>query len=182
MEELIGKRYATALFQAVQESENTDAATVLEELKGLRQSMDEVPAFQQFFTSPVIGDSDKKEFINSAFKDKISPETFYFLQILVDKGREQHFSDMVRVFQQMTDALHNRVKAVAFTAVPMGEGAREKLAASLSTASGKEVTVENRVDETLLGGVVVRMEDRVIDGSVRNRLGLLKEVLSEMIV
>lgn len=182
MAELIGKRYATALFQAVQESETTDAATVLQELSGIQQSMMETPSFLQFFNSPVIGDDEKKQFITEAFKGKISVETLHFLLILVDKGREHYFHDMVSTFYQLTQALHNQVKAVAVTAVPMSDDAQKKLAASLSTMSGKEVTVENQVDESLVGGVVVRMGDRVIDGSVRNRLSLLKEELSEMIV
>ncbi len=182
MAELVGKRYATALFQAVQESETTDAATVLQELTGIQQSMVEIPTFQQFFHSPVIGDDEKKKFITDSFKGKLSSEVYYFLLILVDKGREKYFNDMVGTFHQLTQVLHNRVKAVAVTAVPMSEEAQDKLAASLSTMSGKEVTVENQVDQSLVGGVVVRMGDRVIDGSVRNRLSLLKEELTEMIV
>lgn len=182
MAELIGNRYATALFQAVQESETTDAASVLQELRGIHESMQEVPAFQQFFDSPVISDGEKKQFITDAFKGKISAEVLHFLLILVDKGREHYFNDIVNTFQQLTQALHNQVKAVAVTAVPMSQEAQTKLAASLSAMSGKQVTLENQVDESLVGGVVVRMGDRVIDGSVRNRLSLLKEDLSEMIV
>lgn len=182
MAKLVGKRYATALFQAVQESETTDAASVLQELKGIQQSMLEVPAFHQFFDSPVIGDGEKKQFLTDAFKGKISAEVYHFLLILVDKGREHYFNDIVHTFQQLTQALHNQVKAVAVTAVPMSDDAQQKLAASLSAMTGKEVTVENQVDQSLVGGVVVRMGDRVIDGSVRNRLSLLKEDLSEMIV
>lgn len=182
MAELVGKRYATALFQAVQESNTTDAATVLQELTGIQQSMVQIPAFHQFFNSPVIGDDEKKQFITDSFKGKISMELFHFLLILVDKSRENSFNDMVNTFHQLTQALQNKVKAVAVTAVPMSEDAQAKLAASLSTMSGKTVTVENQVDESLVGGVVVRMGDRVIDGSVRNRLSLLKEELTEMIV
>jgi len=179
MAELVGKRYATALFQAVQESDATDAATVLQELTGIQQSMVEVPAFQQFFNSPVIADDEKKQFIIDSFKGKLSMEVLHFLLILVDKGRENYFNDMVNTFHQMTQTLQNKVQVVAVTAVPMNQDAQTKLAASLSTMLGKTVTVETQVDESLVGGVVVRMGDRVIDGSVRNRLSLLKEELTE---
>lgn len=182
MAALIAKRYATALFQAVQESENTDAAAVLEELQGVLQGLVEIPAFDHFFSSPVIGDTEKKKMIKELFAEKLSMEVVHFLLILVDKGREHYFRDIVATFQQLTEALQNRMKAVAVTAVPMSEELRSQLAASLSTISGMEVTLENQVDETIVGGVVVRMGDRVIDGSVSNRLSLLKEELTQMIV
>lgn len=182
MAALIGKRYATALFQAVQESEHTDAATVLQELLGIQQALEEVPEFNQFFHSPVIGDREKKQLIENVLKEKISREMYHFLMILVDKGREGSFRDIVGTFQQLTEALQNRMQAVAVTAIPMSDQARERLIASLNAMTGMEITLENQVDESIVGGVLVRLGDRVIDGTVRNRLSLMKEELTEMIV
>lgn len=182
MAALVAKRYATALFQAVQESETADAAAVLQELKGIQQALDEVPAFARFFTSPVVGDREKKQFITELFKDKISTELYHFLMILVDKRREGAFEGMVQIFGELTEALENRMEAVAVTAVPMNEASRASMAASLSTLTGREVTLTNQVDTSIIGGVMVRMGDRVIDGTVRNRLNLLKEDLTQMIV
>jgi F-type H+-transporting ATPase subunit delta len=182
MAALIAKRYATALFQAVQESETTDAATVLQELQGIYQAMLESPDFDHFFSSPVIGDTEKKQFINEMLRDKVSLEVIHFLLILVDKGRESFFRDMVDIYQQLTETLQNRMKAVAVTAVPMSEESRMRMMETLGTITGMEVTLENQVDETIVGGAIVRMGDRVIDGSIRNRLSLLKEELMQMIV
>lgn len=182
MAALIAKRYATALFQAVQESETADAATVLQELQGIRQAMLESPDFDHFFSSPVIGDTEKKQFINEMLRDKISLEVIHFLLILVDKGREIFFRDIVDIYQQLTETLQNRMNAVAVTAVPMSEEAQARMTETLSTITGMEVSLENQIDKTIVGGAIVRMGDRVIDGSIRNRLSLLKEELMQLIV
>ncbi len=182
METLISKRYATALFEAVQESENTDAAAVLQELQSIEAALNEIPDFQQFFASPVIGDKEKKQFITNAVGGKISDEVYYFMLILIDKSREIHFGDIVQTFKDLTDAIQNKVKAIAITAVPMTEAMHKQMTESLSAMTGKKVTVENQVDQSVLGGVKIRMGDRVIDYTVSNRLILLKDELKELIV
>jgi F-type H+-transporting ATPase subunit delta len=182
METLISTRYATALFEAVQESEKTDAAAVLQELQSVYTALSEIPDFQQFFTSPVIGDKEKKQFITDTVGGKISDEVYHFMLILIDKSREIHFGDIVQTFKELTDAMQNKVKAIAITAIPMNETMHARMTESLSAMTGKKVTVENQVDESILGGVKIRIGDRVIDNTVSNRLILLKDELAELIV
>jgi F-type H+-transporting ATPase subunit delta len=182
METLISRRYATALFEAVQESETSDAAAVLQELQSIHTALNEIPDFQQFFTSPVIGDREKKEFISRTVEGKISPEVYHFMLILIDKSREIHFGDIVQTFQKLTEAAQNKVKAVVVTAVPMNEAMQEQMSESLGAMTGKKVSVVNVVDESVLGGVKIRIEDRVIDNTISNRLNQLKEELTQLTV
>ena len=182
MAALVAKRYATALFEAVRESEHTDAATVLQELRSVQQALHEIPAFRQFFMTPVIGDTEKKRFVAETFSEKVSQEVCNFLQVLVDKRRESDYEEMVEVFEELSKQLENRLEATAVTAVAMNGAAIKQLEELLSTKTGKQVTLENKVDESIVGGVLIRIGDQVIDGTVRNRLSLLKEELTLMIV
>jgi len=182
MATIIAQRYATALFDAARESETTDAATVLQEMKSIEQALYQVPAFQHFLATPVISEDEKKDFLRKTLQDRVSPELHHFMLLLVDKRRVSYFGEMVKVFQQHCDAMENRVNATAVTAVPMSDEALKRLKESLGRATGKTVTLENQVDRNIVGGVKVRVGSRIIDGTVQNQLGRLKEELLHKIV
>jgi F-type H+-transporting ATPase subunit delta len=100
-----------------------------------------------------------------------------FLLLLFDKGRIQYVKDISAFYEKLTDELANIVRADLVSAVEMPEESIEKIRAALSEKTGKEVRMETRVDPALIGGVVTKIGDLVLDGSVKTQLISLKESL-----
>ncbi|SES83367.1 ATP synthase F1 subcomplex delta subunit [Natronincola peptidivorans] len=180
MAELIAKRYAEALFEVAQGDDNLQQ--VREELNFTEESLKANQDFEKLLNTPLVNSSEKKEILTKVFKDKLSNEVLNFLYILVDKRRTNYIYDMIKEFNRMADASKNMVEGVAITAVALEEETLLKLQVQLSMASGKNVKLKNEVDQEIVGGVLVKIGDKVIDGTLKNRLGHLKQQLAQVIL
>jgi F-type H+-transporting ATPase subunit delta len=96
---------------------------------------------------------------------------------LFDKGRIRYLKDIYAFYEKLTDELANIVRADVISASELPEEAVGKIRASLSEKTGKEVKMNVKVDPALIGGVVTKIGDLVLDGSVRSQLMSLKESL-----
>ncbi|RQD72290.1 MAG: ATP synthase F1 subunit delta [Tindallia sp. MSAO_Bac2] len=182
MATLVANKYARALFEAVLESDSLEPGSALEELDAITASFDEVPKFYQLYTSPVISDDEKKKMLTSIFKDRLSPEIYHFLLILIDKQREIAFLDIHAVFQKLTEEYQKKMKVTVITAVPLNDETVDRLRQTLNRVTGKEVELFNQVDDSIIGGAMLRMGDQVIDGTLRRRLNIMKDELTQIIV
>lgn len=180
MAELIAKRYAEALFEVAQEDNNLQP--VREELNFVGKCLKENQDFEKLLNTPLVNSSEKKEIFTNIFKDQFSSEILNFLYILVDKGRINFIHDIIKEFNHMMDASKNMVEGVAITAVDLDKETLLKLQVQLSMASGKNVKLQNKVDKQIIGGVLVKIGDKVIDATLKNRLGHLKQQLSQVIL
>lgn len=177
---VVSKRYANALYDVAFEGQIYDK--VESELTFIVDCLKSEPQLYQLLKSPLIAIEEKKEIISTIFKDKISDEVYNFIRIIIDKRRESHIEDIVREYKALVDALKNKVSAVAITAVPMGEQDLNKLQASLSKSTGKNVQLQNEINPNIIGGVFIQMGDKVIDGTIKSRLAQLNEQMSQIIV
>ncbi len=180
MAELVSKRYAGALFDVSFEEKNYDE--VRRQLNFVLECFQEEPQLPQLFRSPLITIQEKKDVLTAIFKDKINQEVYNFLRIIIDKGREAYMEAIIKEYGNMVDAAKNMVDAVAITAVAMNEQDLLKLQANLTKSSGKNVKLKNKVDPDVIGGVLVRISDKIIDGTIRNQLAKLEEQLLQTLV
>ncbi|TDA69747.1 MAG: ATP synthase F1 subunit delta [Clostridia bacterium] len=168
----VGKRYARALFELAQEKgESAQVAVELDQIANLAAT---VPEMAAFLNSKRIGREEKKESITQLFRGKVSPLTLNFLYLLVDKGREVDLPAVERYFQKLWRESQGIVEGELTAAVPMAEEEKARLETELSRGLGRQVRLVARVDTALLGGLVVKIGDRVIDGSLRTRLERLR--------
>jgi F-type H+-transporting ATPase subunit delta len=100
-----------------------------------------------------------------------------FLFLLFDKGRIQYLRDIYAFYEKLTDELANIVRADLVSAVELPEESIARIQAALSEKTGKIVKMDVRVDPALVGGVMTKIGDLVLDGSVRTQLKTLKESL-----
>ncbi len=180
MAELVSKRYASALFEVAFEEQNYEK--VKDELNFILDCFKKEPQLYQLLRSPLITTDEKKDIISNIYKDKLSVEVFNFLRVVIDKGREEHMEAMVKEYSILADGVKNKVEAVAITAVPMDKKDLLKLQQNLSESSGKNIQLQNQVDPTIIGGVLVKIGDKVIDGTVKSRLANMQEQLSQILV
>lgn len=177
---VVSKRYANALFD-VAFGEKTHEK-VEDELTFIVACLKSEPQFYQLIKSPLISVQDKKEIIDTIFKDKISEEVYNFFKIIIDKRREVYIEDIVNEYNALVDDVKNKVTAVAVSAVPINEEDLKKLQVNLSMSSGRNVQLKNEVKPNVMGGILIKMGDKVIDGTVKSRLEQMSEQLSQIIV
>ncbi|SCI36987.1 MULTISPECIES: F0F1 ATP synthase subunit delta [unclassified Romboutsia] len=176
---VIASRYAEALFQVGEEEKLTDKLyTELSEIVNLFESNSELFSILK---SPVISKNEKISIIENIFENKININVKNFLKILVEKNRISFVKDIASSYKELLNEKNNVLEGVAITAIQMSKEEIKKLEEKLSQKYNKNVTLENQVDKSILGGVLVRLGNEEIDGTVKTRLNKVKEQLSQVI-
>jgi F-type H+-transporting ATPase subunit delta len=171
-EPTIARNYAETLLELAQRAGD---------LRGWGEMIDSVSnAFETdrrlrvFLESPRVSSQQKNEIIQKAYGGAL-PRTFVrFLQALVDHRRQMLIPTITHEYHDLVDAVEGRVHASVTVARDADERDRELVTAQLSRALGKTVVPHFHVDPAVLGGIVVRVGDTVLDGSVRRRLAILR--------
>jgi len=171
----VARRYAAALFGVARRDGILDA--VEQDLSLVRRFLAEVPYLRAVLMQPLVSVSRKNTVVDEAFGDRVTASSLNFLKLVIRKRREDLIGECIREFHVLLAEHTNTVDAEAWTAVPMTLEQQEQLVRSLHTLTGKKVRLRAELDGTLVGGVVVRIGDTVIDGSVRGKLERLERQL-----
>lgn len=126
---------------------------------------------------PLVPAPAKKETINRVFAGDLDGFVRNFLLLLIDKRREPALPAIIREYIRLANEARNMAEAEVFTARELSAGQLEALAAKLSQVTGKNIVLKTAIDQELLGGVVVKIGDKLIDGSVARQLKTLKAAL-----
>lgn len=180
MAKLISKTYATAIFEAAVEENILES--VKEELNAVSEIFETNPDFFEFYNTPKITISERKQIIENIFVGKVSDYVLNFLKILLDKRRTFHIKDIVADFNQIYDDHSGIVEAIVKSARELSDSEKETLRGKLEEISGKKVKLRNVIDTELIGGLYVSMGNQVIDGSIRKKLDEMKSNILEIIV
>lgn len=180
MAKLVSKVYADALFEAAIDVQNMDQ--IYEELGYVCQTIEAHPELDNILRSPEVNGDEKKSIIAEVFGASICPEVHNFLKILLDKRRGSELLDIKSAFETSYNAYKKMNYAIVESAVALSEEELSALNVQLSKMMGTQVSIENVIDASVVAGMVVRIGDKVIDGSVRRRISELKEELTQLIV
>ena len=179
MIDVIANRYAEALFQ-LSEEENI-SKEIYCELHDVVQLVKENKDLDNVFKSPLVAKNEKIDLIEALFNGKINNNLKNFLKILVEKGRISSLKSIELTFKELLNNKNNIIEGTVISAVALTEKQVKELEEKLSKKYNKNVTLENKVDKTILGGVVIRLGNTQIDGSVKTRLDNIKDQLSQVI-
>jgi F-type H+-transporting ATPase subunit delta len=171
----VAGRYAGALFAVAERNGILDA--VATDLELMRRFLTEVPRLRAIIMEPLVSDSRKNAVADEAFGDRVTAASLNFLKLLIRKHREDLIEECTREFNALLAAHNNTADAEVSTAVPLSPAQTERLTQSLQALTGKTIRLTTQVDAALVGGVVVRMGDTVMDGSVRGKLARLERQL-----
>lgn len=178
MAKLVGKRYAEALYEVAVESDKLQEYK--QEIKAVTGIFSENPELYNIFTHPRVTKDEKKNMMDELFKGKISQEVLNLFYIIIDKGRENDLEDISEAYVELSNEKLGIVEAKAYTAVAMSPEEIARLQEKLSSKFNKKVNLSNHIDETLLGGVLVKLGDKVMDGTVKGRLSEIQRELNNI--
>ncbi|MGH2811446.1 MAG: ATP synthase F1 subunit delta [Actinomycetota bacterium] len=167
--------YAKAIFE-IARSEG-DIERVADELFRVARILEREHEFRQALTDIALPAGGKEKLVDDLLGEKASPHTINVLKFIVGQGRARNLVEISDELARLAEEEANREIAEVRTAVPLDDDQLERLAKALGTATGKNVSVKVIVDPSVVGGVVARVGDVVIDGSVKHKLELLKEKL-----
>ncbi len=180
MAKLVSKTYAKALFELAVEGQMVDQ--ILAEYEFVKDSFDEFPEFLEIVKSPKIQVDEKIKILEETFGEKVSDTLINFFKILVDKKRSNVIRDVYDDFNVFVNEEKGLVVARVESVIPLEANEIEALEAKLSKVTGKTVTIDNVINPDIMGGLVVKVGDKVVDGSVKHKLENLKHELAEIII
>jgi F-type H+-transporting ATPase subunit delta len=174
----VGRIYAEALLSAAEKRQQTQQ--VLEELEALvRDVLARDAAFALFLASAVVGREKKREALRRAFEGKINDILYNFLLVLNDHDRLGVIREVAVLMRDIYERRAGRMHVAVTAAQPLAHDQQERLQQELRAKFNREPILSVRVDPKLLGGLVVRVDDWVYDGSVRARLERIRNQLIE---
>ena len=168
------KRYARAAFELARDKGELDVwERDLRDLGSVLQT----PGVEAFLASVRVPNEAKEAFLQRVLEQP-SPLVWNFIRLLTERNRLALLPQIVESFQELADDERGIAHAQVVTAVPMNDEERGAIASKLSELTGKQVQVEAREDPEMLGGMIARIGDRLIDGSTKTKLIALKRQLA----
>ena len=170
----ISRRYAKALFSLGQEDGNFEQYG--RELMEFASFCQDHRDFKRVIANPIFAVEDRKKILQTVLgKSSFADMVKNFLNLLLDKGRIGAIEDMAAYYSGLTDEVSDIARAEIITARPLKEEALGRIESALEDLTSKKIRSEVREDQDLIGGVVVKIGDLVLDGSVKAQLEGLKE-------
>ena len=169
--------YSTALFEIAHE--NNLGKEFYEELHLVSDEFKDNPEYINILSSPNIPVKRRHALLTEAFGKHIHEYVLSFVKLICEKGRIKEFSEFVSEFDALYNAFNSVVHAYIASTVELLDDKKEELIKCLEKISGCFVVPHYEIDKSLVGGIVVRMNDTIIDGSIKHKLIQFREVMEQ---
>lgn len=176
----VGKAYGQALYSLAQEEFLSEC--VLEQLQILDQAFIEEPGFLRLLSAPNIPVAERCDILDRCFRGKVTSYVLNMLKLMTEKSAIMAFHDSVKAYTQLYYEDHNIMPVTAVTAIALNPDQINRLTQKLSEITGKNALLHNRVDASCLGGVRLHYDGKCVDGSVANRLDMIRKQLKNTVL
>ncbi len=174
----IAKKYSQALFELAREQDQLlDFRDQLDEIWQLTEENDDLR--KVLFHHRILPE-DKKGIIEKVFKGSISDQVFNFLCLLIDKRREYFLASIVEEFNRLVNKAEEIVEVEVISAIELKQELKDTLKAKLDQLLDYNITLNESLDPEILGGLILKIGDYIIDGSLKKELGLIKERIEQI--
>lgn len=171
----VAATYAEALYEAAVDAGALDQ--VADGFGAFAQAFEESQDLRMALSNPGIEPSAKRAVVES-LAEGAHPQVANMLRLLIDRDRITELPEIAEAFQARVARAEQRLEVQAVTAVPLPDDLRDRIVASLQEKTGQAVVLSESVDPDIVGGLVLRVGETVIDGSVRRRLEQLRRELT----
>lgn len=167
--------YARSLLEVAEQRQQTDA--ILQELKAIQQIVRQLPRFAQFLEDPAFSQSDRAGVLERSLGPAVSELMRNFLGVLNRRGALKRLAIIADAYEDLLLERRGIVDVDVTVARKLTDPELDRIGQRLSTAIRRQAIVHQRVDESIVGGLVLRIDDRLIDASVRYQLRAAREQL-----
>lgn len=170
---VVAKRYAKALFELA--SAEGTASEVEAQLKLIADALKQDEQIEKFLSLPSVDPAAKLAVLKSAFGDQVSVLVLNTLQVLVSRRRQAIIGDVYESYTKIAGEALGQAHATVYSARPLTGEEFAGVVAEFGSITGKKIIAEQTVDPSLLGGIQVRIGDRLYDGSLSGKLDRLQK-------
>lgn len=163
--------YADSLIKA---DENFEL--ILNDLIEIKEIISQSDEFNNVMENPSIQNETKFEIIDEIFKNKINDKLVNFLKILVEKNRFNEFNQIIQAYSNKTDNINNIKRVEVISAIDLTEDQKSRINEKLHTRLQKNIVAKWTTDENIIGGLIIKYDDNVIDNSLKNKLEKLSKI------
>ena len=178
LENQIGKRYAEALSGNI--SDDSQLGVALKNLKDFGEAMKKEKKLLRFFEHPSISTNKKKNVVEELCgRLQIGDKIVNLLVLLNERGKIIFLEKIIEYFEQVVDRRLNQLRVYVTSAHSLTDANIGRLKTALNKILEKTILIDTKVDESLIGGVILRIGDQVADDTIRNRLRILKQTIEK---
>ena len=176
----VANSYAQGLYSLCVQENITEI--VLQQLRVLEESFSAEPGYIKLLSTPELPKVQRCQILDDAFRGKLHPYLLNFMKILTEKGYIRHFPQCCKAYEDQYNLDNGILPVRAVTAVPLTQAQSQKLTEKLQSITGKTVRLFNRVDPACMGGVRLEYDGKQVDGTVKNRLDSIGDLLSKTVL
>lgn len=171
----VSTRYATSLLELAEEKNQFDV--VSKDVELIFASMAQAKDLRKVLENPVISADKKSAILNEIFEKKVNKTTLDFLRFVVSKSREDLLFDIVERYVEIYNEKIGLVKVTVTSAVDLNDDQKKTILTKLKDITKKEVDMKYLLNDSIIGGFLVRIGDTVMDASLRHQLDVLRKTL-----
>src|SRR5207248_11111182 len=143
---------------------------IAEELGGLRQVLAENPSFRAFLADPSIGEAERTQVLKKVFEGKLQPLLDHFMKLLAAKGKLGQLDQIADAYDDLLDEQLGKIEVDVTVAQKLSPDQLEQVRQKVSAALNKDAVVHQYVDDSIIGGLILRVQDKLIDASVKTQI------------
>ena len=172
----IARRYAKSLIELMLGGD-CNQAEIKNELQNIKEILQNSPDLNSAMNNPIVSAKDKEEIINAVFEKDTKATTRNFLKLLVEKNRFNLIFMIIDAFNKMLDKINNITQVSVIGAVELEDNSKQEIENKLKEKLNKEINIAYSVDDSIIAGLIYKIEDNILDTSLKFKLEELKKEL-----
>lgn len=172
---VVGDRYAESLFDLAKEENKV--TQYLDDIKLDGEVLDSDPQIVQFFNHVLIENDKKIQLLDQSFKGNVDQYVLNFLKLLVQSRRIRYIDDIVKSYIKLSNQYLGIEEGMIYTPYELTDQQIQDIEKAISQKENKKVTLKVSIDPSLLGGIKVQISNRIYDGTIKNKVEMLKKEL-----
>lgn len=172
---VVGDRYAESLFDLAKEENKVNQ--YLDDIKLVGEVLDSDPQIVQFFNHVLIENDKKIQLLDQSFKGNVDQYVLNFLKLLVQSRRIRYIDDIVKSYINLSNQYLGIEEGMIYTPYELTDQQIQDIEKAISQKENKKVTLKVSIDPSLLGGIKVQIANRIYDGTIKNKVEMLKKEL-----
>lgn len=169
------EKYSYALYEVSKEKKDETVQSTIEKVKKNLENQD----LRQFLMHPQINKEIKKETLERIYAQSIPPYLLNFLYVLVDNNRIKDIDIILKTFEDLCLKMQNIKQVTVISAMALSEEKLQEIGKAYQGDSSGKIQVKNNVDPSIIGGIILKVEDQMIDQSIRGQLERMEKKLQE---